>query len=336
MSSFDSVSGSGSDSESDSDSDSQPRCIDSSLCEIKKRTELLAKKKVVLELYSCFLSGWTYYPGDEERKLDKMIVVKLLEHLDTKDVDDRTYVQSLLLRIYIKFKYLREFILKQFNDVFNRFTFESIECHCITELLDIYYDIIKDYSAPLKTNEEQVLLKVLLPLHKPQSMPSYFSTLIYCIIEFLQSNPSLIQRYVTGFLRLWPKTAYDKETLFLTEIASILVIQNEEEVTKVLEPAFKQIAKCLSSQSAKIAEQTLNLWEDEDLLELMRENNEVIMPIIFPSLYFMKKMHLSQRIQELVSTVMKELLMMNRELFLSLTIEQIRAEQKKTEPSNPP
>ncbi|XP_039499474.1 serine/threonine-protein phosphatase 2A 56 kDa regulatory subunit epsilon isoform isoform X2 [Drosophila santomea] len=240
-------------SSSDSDSDSQPRCIDLSVCEIEKRTEMLAKKKVILELYSCFLNGWTFFPGDDERKLDKMIVVKLLEHLDTKDVDDRTYVQSLLRRVYIKLVYLREFILKQFSDVFYRFTFESIECHCIAELLEIYYDIIKGYSPPLSTDEEQVLFNVFLPLHKPQSMTGYFSVLIYCIIEFLHLKPSFIQRYVIGLLRLWPKTAYDKETLFLTEIASILVIQDEQEVTKALVPAFKQIAKCLSSQSAKLS-----------------------------------------------------------------------------------
>ncbi|XP_043660706.1 serine/threonine-protein phosphatase 2A 56 kDa regulatory subunit epsilon isoform isoform X2 [Drosophila teissieri] len=290
--------------------DSRTICNVPSLREIKKRAEPLAKKK-----------------------MDELIIVKLLEHLDTKDVDDRRFLRSLLLRIYIKLYHMRSFMLKQFNDVFYRFIFEAIESHCIEDLLQIYYDIIKGYTAPITTEEEQVLLKVLLPLHKPPSMPAYYAQLVMCIIEFLSANPSHIESYVIGLLKLWPKTSVKKETLFLKEIASILVIREEQEVKKVLVPVFKQIGKCLTGLSAKIAEQTLSLWHDEDFLEVMRRNNEVIMPIVFPSLFRMKRMHLSQIIQELVYIAMNQFLMMNRELFESLTRNYIGAEN--AERSNP-
>ncbi|EDV46416.2 LOW QUALITY PROTEIN: uncharacterized protein Dere_GG19075 [Drosophila erecta] len=310
-----------------SSDESQDRYKESSLDEIHKRSEILAKEKVILELFSLFVETPGFYLKYRNRKLDEMIVVKLLEHLDTKDVDDRIVLHALLRRIYIKLFDLRSFMQTQFNNVFYRFIFETNDLHCIAELLEIYKDIIKAYTPPLDTEQEQVLFRILLPLHKPQSMPEYFPQLIYCIITFLDTNPSLIERYVIGLLKLWPKTSFDKETLFLNELASILVIRDEQEVEKVLVPVFKQIAKCLSSKSSKITEYTIQLWEDTEISELMRRNNEVIMPIVFPSLFRLKRLHLGERMQKLICIALQMLLRMNRKLFISLTAEYIRAEE---------
>lgn len=71
----------------------------------------------------------------------------------------------------------------------------------------------------------------------------------YCI---LNQYPSFIEKYVKGLLRLWPKTSFTKVTLFLSEIARILVIKNEQEVKKVMLTIFNHIAKCLCDESNKV------------------------------------------------------------------------------------
>lgn len=192
-------------------------------------------------------------------------------------------MQSILRRVYLKCTDLRLFIRNQLNDVFFRLIFEGTDFHCIPEILEIYYEyvfffqscfdmlldkyffflfsifffsflnsIIKGFTQPYETEHEQLLFKILLPLHKPPSLTKYFHQLIKCIIAFLNQYPSFIEKYVKGLLRLWPKTSFTKVTLFLSEIARILVIKNEQEVKKVMLTIFNHIAKCLCDESNKV------------------------------------------------------------------------------------
>lgn len=81
----------------------------------------------------------------------------------------------------------------ELNKLFCRFIYETEHHNGIAELLEILGSIINGFALPLKEEHKQFLLKVLLPLHKVKSLSVYHPQLAYCVVQFLEKDPSLTQ-----------------------------------------------------------------------------------------------------------------------------------------------
>jgi len=78
----------------------------------------------------------------------------------------------------------------------------------------------------------------------------------------------------------------------------------------------------------QVAERALYFWNNEYIMSLIEENNQGIMPIMFPALYRISKEHWNQTIVSLVYNVLKTFMEMNSELFNNLTTS-YKAERQK-------
>lgn len=58
---------------------------------------------------------------------------------------------------------------------------------------------------------------------------------------------SFFVQTVMALLKYWPKTHSPKEVMFLNELEEILDVIEPTEFVKVMEPLFRQLAKCVSS-----------------------------------------------------------------------------------------
>lgn len=99
--------------------------------------------------------------------------------------------------------------------------------------------IINGFALPLKEEHKTFLLKVLLPLHKVKSLSVYHPQLAYCVVQFLEKDPSLTQPVIMALLKFWPKTHSPKEvysqhaywhntsTLSIEHFTSLLVPRDE-------------------------------------------------------------------------------------------------------------
>lgn len=56
-----------------------------------------------------------------------------------------------------------------------------------------------------------------------------------------------VSQVIVGLLKFWPKTHSPKEVMFLNELEEILDVIEPSEFSKVMEPLFRQLAKCVSS-----------------------------------------------------------------------------------------
>ncbi|KAM3186877.1 Serine/threonine-protein phosphatase 2A 56 kDa regulatory subunit alpha isoform [Hymenolepis weldensis] len=72
-------------------------------------------------------------------------------------------------------------------------------------------------------------------------------------------------------------------------------------------------------QNLAVAERALYYWNNEYLVSLIEENNEVLLPILFPSFYRISREHWNQTIVALVFNVLKTFMEMNPVLFDELT-----------------
>ena len=77
-----------------------------------------------------------------------------------------------------------------------------------------------------------------MPLHKVKSLSVYHPQLAYCVVQFLEKDPSLTEQVIMTLLRFWPKVHSPKEVMFLNELEEILDVIEPAEFQKVYYNTF--------------------------------------------------------------------------------------------------
>ncbi|KAH6626889.1 phosphatase 2A regulatory B subunit-domain-containing protein [Chaetomium sp. MPI-SDFR-AT-0129] len=271
--------------------------------------------QVVYEFFLRFIESQDFNTNIAKAYIDHSFVLQLLELFDSEDPRERDFLKTTLHRIYGKFLNLRSFIRRSINNVFFQFTYETERFNGIAELLEILGSIINGFALPLKEEHKLFLTRVLIPMHKVKSLSMYHPQLAYCIVQFLEKDASLTEEVVLGLLRFWPKVNSTKEVMFLNEVEDIFEVMDPAEFAKVQEPLFHQLAKSVASPHFQVAERALYFWNNEYFCNLVSDNVEIILPIMFAPLYENSKGHWNRTIHGMVYNAMKLFMEINPQLF---------------------
>ena len=121
--------------------------------------------------------------------------------------------------------------------------------------------------------------------------------------------------------------------MFLNEVEDIFEVMDPGEFAKVQEPLFQQLSKSVASPHfqvcpsllkqpiglliyvAQVAERALYFWNNEYFCNLISDNVEVILPIMFQPLYENSKGHWNRTIHGMVYNAMKLFMEINPQLF---------------------
>ncbi|KAF8939251.1 hypothetical protein BGZ58_010254 [Dissophora ornata] len=285
--------------------------------------------QIVYEFFLRFIESPDFNTNIAKKFIDHHFILQLLELFDSEDPRERDFLKTTLHRIYGKFLNLRAFIRRSINNVFFQFIYEKERHNGIAELLEILGSIINGFALPLKEEHKTFLTKVLLPLHKARSLTLYHPQLAYCVVQFLEKDPTLTEEVVHGLLRFWPKVNSPKEVMFLNEIEEILDVIEPSEFVKIEGPLFTQIARCVSSPHFQVAERALYYWNNEYIVNLIHDNAHEILPIVFQSLYKNSKTHWNRTIHGLVFNALKLFMDATPKLFDECTNQYRQARQKK-------
>ncbi|KAI9722970.1 MAG: Serine/threonine-protein phosphatase 2A 56 kDa regulatory subunit delta isoform [Candelaria pacifica] len=271
--------------------------------------------QVVYEFFLRFIESQDFNTNIAKGFIDHQFVLQLLELFDSEDPRERDFLKTTLHRIYGKFLNLRSYIRRSINNVFFQFIYETERFNGIAELLEILGSIINGFALPLKEEHKLFLTRVLIPLHKVKSLSMYHPQLAYCIVQFLEKDAALTEEVVLGLLRYWPKVNSTKEVMFLNEVEDIFEVMDPAEFAKVQEPLFNQLAKSVASPHFQVAERALYFWNNEYFCNLVSDNVEVILPIMFAPLYENSKGHWNRTIHGMVYNAMKLFMEINPQLF---------------------
>ncbi|KAL1597037.1 serine/threonine-protein phosphatase 2A 56 kDa regulatory subunit delta isoform [Paraconiothyrium brasiliense] len=271
--------------------------------------------QVVYEFFLRFIESQDFNTNIAKAYIDHSFVLNLLELFDSEDPRERDFLKTTLHRIYGKFLNLRSYIRRSINNVFFQFSYETERFNGIAELLEILGSIINGFALPLKEEHKLFLTRVLLPMHKVKSLSMYHPQLAYCIVQFLEKDAALTEEVVLGLLRYWPKVNSTKEVMFLNEVEDIFEVMDPAEFAKVQEPLFNQLAKSVASPHFQVAERALYFWNNEYFCNLVSDNVEVILPIMFAPLYENSKGHWNRTIHGMVYNAMKLFMEVNPQLF---------------------
>ncbi|KAI9798643.1 MAG: Serine/threonine-protein phosphatase 2A 56 kDa regulatory subunit delta isoform [Piccolia ochrophora] len=271
--------------------------------------------QVVYEFFLRFIESQDFNTNIAKQYIDHQFVLQLLELFDSEDPRERDFLKTTLHRIYGKFLNLRSYIRRSINNVFFQFIYETERFNGIAELLEILGSIINGFALPLKEEHKLFLTRVLIPLHKVKSLSMYHPQLAYCIVQFLEKDAALTEEVVLGLLRYWPKVNSTKEVMFLNEVEDIFEVMDPAEFAKVQEPLFNQLAKSVASPHFQVAERALYFWNNEYFCNLVSDNVDVILPIMFAPLYENSKGHWNRTIHGMVYNAMKLFMEINPQLF---------------------
>uniref|UniRef100_A0A7S2G0K5 Serine/threonine protein phosphatase 2A regulatory subunit n=1 Tax=Haptolina brevifila TaxID=156173 RepID=A0A7S2G0K5_9EUKA len=254
-------------------------------------------------------------PKVVKKYITQDFLVKLLDLFDSEDPRERDYLKTILHRIYGKFMPYRAFIRKSINNIFYRFIYDTERHNGIAELLEILGSIINGFALPLKDEHKQFLSNALLPLHKVHHVSSYHQQLSYCVTQFVEKDPTLADPVLQSILQFWPLQFSAKEVLFLNEVEEILEMVTAEHFKAFSEPLFKQIAICVGSPHFQVAERALFLWNNEYIVGLIAQTRDMVLPIVFESLYTNSRNHWNSTVHGLTCNVVKLFMEMDSALF---------------------
>jgi len=108
--------------------------------------------------------------------------------------------------------------------------------------------------------------------------------------------------------------------MFLNELEEILDMIEPEHFKNVMEPLFKQISRCLCSSHFQVAERSLLLFNSDAVMNLVEENIEKVLPILFPNINRVSKEHWNQAIVTLVLNLLKQFKGINPKLISDLEV----------------
>ncbi|XP_014494264.1 serine/threonine protein phosphatase 2A 57 kDa regulatory subunit B' kappa isoform-like [Vigna radiata var. radiata] len=249
--------------------------------------------------------------------IDNAFIVRLLDLFDSEDPRERDCLKTILHRIYGKFMVHRPFIRKCVSNIIYRFVFETERHNGIAELLEIFGSVICGFALPLKEEHTIFLCRVLMPLHKPKSVGSYHQQLTYCVLQFIDKDPTLASTVITGLLKYWPVTNSQKELMFISELEEVLDATIMTEFQKVMVPLFRRIACCLNSYHYQVAERAHLLWNNEHIFDVVSQNREVILPLVFTALVHNTQNHWNRAVLNQTENMRKMLSQMDEELVLA-------------------
>ncbi|KAF5458310.1 hypothetical protein F2P56_022345 [Juglans regia] len=261
--------------------------------------------QIVYEFLLRFVSSPETDAKLAKRYIDHSFVLRLLELFDSEDQRERDYLKTILHRVYGKFMVHRPFIRKAINNIFYRFIFETEKHNGVAELLEILGSIINGFALPLKEEHKLFLVRALIPLHKPKCVSMYHQQLSYCITQFVEKDAKLADTVIRGLLKYWPITNSSKEVMFLGELEEVLEVTQGAEFQRCMVPLFRQIGRCLNSSHFQVAERALFLWNNDHIRNLITQNRNVILPIIFPAMERNTRSHWNQAVQSLTLNVRK-------------------------------
>jgi serine/threonine-protein phosphatase 2A regulatory subunit B' len=211
--------------------------------------------------------------------------MQLLDLFDSEDPRERDYLKTILHRNYGKIMALRLFIRKAAQNRFLNVIYNGEHHNGLPELLEILGSIINGFALPLKEEHKTFLCKSLLPLQKVRYQNVYHAQLSYCMMQYIEKDHSLSVAILQGLLRYWPITDSSKQVLFLNQIEEILEVIMQQDFDAIKVPLFQRLEQCIRSSHFQVAERTLLLWNNDEIVKLVNDNRQDLYPLILGAIY---------------------------------------------------
>jgi len=283
--------------------------------------------QIVYEFLFYFIISQQTLPELVHKHVSESYLQNIIKLFRTNDSTERDWLKNILHRVYQRFLGFRPFIRKTIGKALWQVTYHRVPDRLyslpsqiieentddwVGELLGLWGTIVIGFSVPLHEEHKVFLRKIIIPLHKNRSVKHYHDQLSYCILHYIDKDPSLCTPVIEGLLKYWPAQSSDKELLFIQELEEILDISSRVYIVPILPELFKQIGKSIITPHFQVAERALFLWNKDVVATLTSDFRDIILPILFRAI---THKHWNEQVNELNSNIVRMFQEMDVELW---------------------
>lgn len=273
--------------------------------------------QLVYDMMRQFIIGSNMDTPAVRESITMPFVHGIIDLFNTEDPREREYLKTILHRIYGRAMNLRDGIRQSIIDVFHGVVYENEQYHGMCELLEILGSIIHGFAVPLRDEYKELLRNGILPLHLPDTMPSYHVQLSFCVGQFVEKEPELGCEIVTTLLKHWPYRNTRKEVLLLAELEEVLELTGEDESEGVIIPLFRRLGRSIGSPHFQVSERALFYWTNDLVLDVFDRYRDRLMPTIYGPLFRNASSHWNRNVLLLSENVLESLKAMDPQLYHS-------------------
>lgn len=226
--------------------------------------------------------------GVEQRilqfQLSPKFISSLFSILDFPDERERTQVRSVIASIYKQVPPQRTLLINiTINLLMN--VPEDLEINAASHLLELFYLFTSDAPLPLSQQLINAFDHVLLPLHLTFRCKRYFEPLVKCILSMIRKDARLGNNLLQFLIGHWPLTLDHKSELFINEISQVIDDINTVDLQQNIKSLFERITIAAESPCTTLADKALKFLSNNTIQNMIVENAEPLLDILFPPLF---------------------------------------------------
>eukprot|EP00040_Diaphanoeca_grandis_P031199 m.186229 g.186229 ORF g.186229 m.186229 type:complete len:475 (+) comp32259_c2_seq2:345-1769(+) len=262
--------------------------------------------ELIYEAFTVFLERSYFKLAWAPHCFDRQIVNGLIDLFNSQDKRERDYAKKTLHRLYSKCVPHRAYIRTTMSSSLCSYLHDSnvSKSFGVAELLEIFGSIIHGFSTPIKLEHVRFLTEILIPLHASPTLAQYHQQLVYCILQFISKDASLVAAVIHGLLRYWPKCNSTKEVMFLNEIDELIDVMEPSTFDELTPIIFKRVGKCCKSIHFQVAERSMYFFNNTKMIEQIETHHVELIPVLVPTLLHQQKSHWSPNVKVLATNVM--------------------------------
>ena len=202
--------------------------------------------------------------GSVLTKKESAILVNLLGSFDPRE---RLTACGLLKKFYTRFPSVRTDFREDLSAFIKDFLFGTKQAHGVSEALEIWGVILGTLSSPLRSEFQESLRDIFIPLHASPSLIYFYSPLFDCMEKFVALDEPTASLAIRSFLSVWPVSNASKEIIFLREVDALLHAWKFAKSKLPLNDLFSCVARAVCSSNVHVAENALGLLVNSSLVK---------------------------------------------------------------------
>ncbi|OHT13988.1 Serine/threonine-protein phosphatase 2A 56 kDa regulatory subunit delta 1 isoform [Tritrichomonas foetus] len=269
---------------------------------------------IIYHIFLEFLGSPQMVVAQHIKRFDNAFLSNFFALFDSTDPRERESMKMVLHRLYMKFNQLRPKMRQIMQQIFFSFLYDRTSFSGINELLEFYISIINGFTVPIKPDNLKFLFNILIPLHGSDYFHLFQENLFYCILQYIEKDPSLIPKIIHEIIKYWPNSSF-KGLLFLAEISALIDSMSEDQFKIVMVEVFHLVARCIESPNFQISETAILLWKSDNFVLYVAQYAGTIFPLIIPALYRAGKNHWNNGIKNIAISVLRICMQIAPELY---------------------
>lgn len=227
------------------------------------------------------------------------LVQTLMLRIDgTAPVEEWHTLGDILHWLYDRFSFTRASLRGLMGQTLRKFSRFSHKGVAVAPVLQVLGHIISGFKGiSLSRLHRSLLFELVLPLHGPNDwlswdrqtplIASYHKELVFCVMKFLDKQPSLVVRCLETIFTHFPQArdaSTPKEVLLLHEIGKLFKYLDRAGFSEILPQLTRIMVRFVGSQNAQPIQSVLQWWKDEHFANLCKGSASLLIPQLLPAL----------------------------------------------------